>query len=500
MSAAYGHDRVSPGTAPAAGWTGRPRYAPADIAALLWRERLLIVAVFGVLFVLGAAVAWRMEETYPARSSLLVRLGQEYVYQPMAGEAGSGSAPQITEIIQSEREILTSQQLRTRVVERLGYATLFPDKAARFRRASPERRRSLIAQGADAVGKNLAVETAPEQGVIRLTYTSKNPNRAALVLNTLIDEYLVYRRQVFADETLPEVTRQREAFEARLALANAVYQDFLIQNGIGDFEAERVSLNTLYTTLNDTRFRNQARLSELRGRVGGQSAAMRGLQPEISLYRDVDDTAARKLTALRVQRDELLSRYRPEAGPVRELDRQIDQLEAAVAAGRGVGEQVRRVGVNPVYQTLQTERLQVQAEAASLQQSIDVIDRQLGEIAARRRYLATLEPRYQQLVRERSLLETNVRAFAAREQEGQAAAAVAQSANDNIRVVERAVAPVEGDSLRWPLLAISFIFAVVTALAASLTKIFLGRGFATPASASRALDLPVLTTAPAVRA
>jgi uncharacterized protein involved in exopolysaccharide biosynthesis len=400
MSAAYGQDRVSPdkgfgpGSGPASGaaWSGRPRYAPSDIAALLWRERLLILVIFGAIFVLGAAVAWRMEKTYPAHSSLLVRLGQEYVYQPRAGEVGQGAAPQITEVIQSEREILESAQLRTRLIERLGYARVFPDNATRFRRATPERRRVLIAQGAETLGQSLKVDAAPQQNVIRLTYTAKDPDRAALVLNTLLDEYLVYRREVFTDDTLPAVVRQREAFEAQLAQVEAAHQNFLIANGIGDFEAERISLNTLYTTLNETRFRNQARLSEVRGRLGGQSAAMRGLQPEISLYRDVDDSAARKLTALRVQRDELLTRYRPDASPVRELDRQIAQFEGAVASGRGVGEQVRRVGVNPVYQTIQTERLQLQAEAASLVQSTSAIDRQLGEVAARRRQLASLEP------------------------------------------------------------------------------------------------------------
>lgn len=496
MSAAYGQDRTGPG----AGWSGRPRYAADDIAALLWRERLLIVAVFGAIFLLGALVAMRMEQTYAARSSLLVRIGQEYVYQPRAGEVAEGAAPEVAEVIQSEKEILTSAQLRTRVIERLGYERVFPERAARFRRASPERRVSLTAKGADDLGRGLDVETAPEQNVIRLTYKAKDARLAALILNTMIDEYLVYRREVFADDTLPGVTRQREAFERQLAQADAAYQNFLIENGIGDFEAERTSMNTLYTSLNETRFRAQARLSEVRGRLGGQNQAMRGLQPEISLYRDVDDSAARRLVTLRVQRDELLTRYRADAQPVRELDRQIEQFEAAVAAGRGVGEQLRRVGVNPVYQTIQTERLQLQAEAASLQQTVGAVDRQLGEIAARRRQLSALEPRHQQLTRERAVLDANVRAFAEREQQSQAAQAVALSANDNIKVVERAVPPVEGASLRLPLLALSFMFAGATALAAALTKIFLGRGFATPGSAGRTLDLPVLTTAPAVRA
>ena len=87
---------ASPGSRPPGGasalsgaqlsdWSLRPRYTAADFATLLWRERWLVLGVFLVLFAGGVALAWRMEKTYSANASLLVRLGQEYVYQPRAG-------------------------------------------------------------------------------------------------------------------------------------------------------------------------------------------------------------------------------------------------------------------------------------------------------------------------------------------------------------------------------------------------------------------------------
>jgi uncharacterized protein involved in exopolysaccharide biosynthesis len=478
-------------------WSLRPRYTAADFATLLWRERWLILAVFLTLSAVGAALAWRMDKTYAARSSLLVRLGQEYVYQPRAGaDPQSTTAADINEVIQAEREILTSPGLRVRTIERLGYSRVFPEKAARWRAADPARRRLMVAQGADAMGKSLGAETAPERNTIGVTYKAETAESAALVLNTLIDEYLTYRRDVFADVTLPAVTRQREAFETQLAETEGAYQRFLIDNNIGDFEAERVALNTLYTTLNDTRYRNQAELSQVRGRLGGQAAALSGVQPEIALYRDVDDTARDRLVSLRVQREELMTRYRPESAPVREIDRQITQFEAAVASGKGQGEQLRRIGINPVYQTVATERAQSRAEAVSLETSLGAVSRQLDEIAARRRRLAELEPRFLELQRQREVLAGNVRAFAAREQQTRAAQAVAQSANDNVRVIERALPPVRGASLRKEVLALTLLIALATALAAAFARIFLRRGFATSASASRTLDLPILASAP----
>jgi uncharacterized protein involved in exopolysaccharide biosynthesis len=489
--------RGSPSGAPLSDWSLRPRYTAADFTSLLWRERWLMLGVFLALFALGAALAWTQDKSYTARASLLVRLGQEYVYQPRAGAEPQGTtAADINEVLQSEREILTGAGLRQRVIERIGYPRVFPEKAARWNAATPAARRQLVAAGAETMIERLGTDAAPDQNVIRVTYKDKNSERAALVLNTLVDEYLTYRREVFADVTLPAVTRQREAFENQLAQAEQAYQQFLNENDIGDFDAEKASLNTLYTTLNDTRYRNQAQLSQVRGRLSGQSAALNGVQPEIALYRDVDDTAHDRLVALRVQREELLTRYRPEASPVRELDRQIAQFEAAVASGKGVGEQLRRVGVNPIYQTVATDRAQSRAEAASLENSLGAVRAQLNEIAARRQKLAALEPRYLQLQRQREVLSANVRAFAAREQQTQAAQAVAQSASDNVRVVERALPPVKGSSFKGELLALSFLFALATALAVAFTRIILRRGFVTPASASRTLDLPILATAP----
>ncbi len=41
-----------------------------------------MLVVFLAIFVLGLAFATTLKKTYTAQSSLLVRLGQEYVYEP----------------------------------------------------------------------------------------------------------------------------------------------------------------------------------------------------------------------------------------------------------------------------------------------------------------------------------------------------------------------------------------------------------------------------------
>src|SRR3990167_3969583 len=83
--------RTVPHDQPArADWAGRARYAPSDFITLLWRERGLMLGVFLLILVLGLGFALTLKKSYTASSSILIQLGQEYVYEPRAGGAGRG--------------------------------------------------------------------------------------------------------------------------------------------------------------------------------------------------------------------------------------------------------------------------------------------------------------------------------------------------------------------------------------------------------------------------
>ena len=97
-----------------ADWGGRPRYAPTDFITLLWGERWLMIGVGAVIFALGLAVAFTLPTKYTAHSSLLVRLGQEYVYQPRTGNAAEGVAGVRMASIPSEKAVSKSRLIRVR--------------------------------------------------------------------------------------------------------------------------------------------------------------------------------------------------------------------------------------------------------------------------------------------------------------------------------------------------------------------------------------------------
>lgn len=481
-------------------WAARPRYAWADLPTLLWRERYLMAAVFLGIFILGAAFAMTMKRSYPAHSSVLVRLGQEYVYEPRAGDAARGAVPDSAQVLQSETEILGSDGLKEQVVltliKRFGWGLLDPRHPKSYDGISEAKRQTMRSQAVLAMGRALKVETGTDTPIIRLTYTDTDKDRAALVLNTLLEQYLIYRRTVLLDPMGAALEDQRRSFEERLNRADAAYQSFLTSNNIGDFEAEKTSLSQLQSQIEQQLYATETQLRERTGRLDGLNGELGKVTPEIGLYRDSDNTAINKLTDLKLQREALLSRYQPSAQPVKDIEVQIAQLQAAVSSGRAQGQGASRTGVNPIFQTLQTEKLQVTAEVRALQQSLGVLQQQSEQLTQRRLRLADLEPQFQSLSRDRDVLQSNVRDFQVKEQQTQAARAIASNTNDNIRIVERATPPVQGKSLRSAVLALAFMFAAFSALCAGLLRMFLRPGLPTPASAARTLDLPVLGSAP----
>jgi uncharacterized protein involved in exopolysaccharide biosynthesis len=301
---------------------------------------------------------------------------------------------------------------------------------------------------------------------------------------------------VLTEATSPALEAQRQNFEKELAQADAAYEQFLNSNRIGDFAAEKASLSQLQSQIEQQKYQTDAQLQDRLGRLATLDGQLSQVAPEVGLFRDQNNTGTDKLVQLKVQREDLLSRYKPDARPVTELDAQIAQLEAAIATGRTRGEGARRFGVNPVYQTVQTEKIQLAAEVQALRRARAELEKQVQQVTDRRIKLAALEPTFQELSLDRDVLQANVRDFTVREQQSRAAQEIAAFSNDSIRIVERALPPTKGKSLRKPAFVLTFLFAGFSALCAGLLRAFLRPGLPTPRAASRTLNLPVLGAAP----
>lgn len=479
-----------------ADWAGRPRYAPSDFVTLLWREKWLMMAIFLVIFVIGAGFSMTLKKSYTAGSSILVQLGQEYVYEPRAGDAARGAVPDTDALVASETEILLSSQLRERTLRKIGLSTVYPVLGAQYDAAPAAEKPLIMAKAVQNMGESMNVASAPQNPVVRVTFEHDNAAVAARTLNAFLEEYLLYRRTVLVQTASPALERQRVLFEERLAEADTAYQEFLQNNNLGDFAATKASMTQLIGQLEGQRYTLEASLQERQGRLAGLESQLANVPPTTTLYSDANTADTDQLAKLKVQREDLRSRYAPDSQTLTNIDAQIRTLEAAVAAGQTAAPGARRTGPNPIYQTLVTDKAQLIAEISSLKSARDANTAQYAEATEKLQQLAELEPRFTELTRDRDILQSSVRDYTVKEQQDDAARMMAGESNDNIRIVERASPPPKGASLKKPVLILAFLFAAFSALCAGLLRMFLRPGLPTPASASRTLDLPVLGAAP----
>lgn len=429
----------------------RRRFALSDLPLLLWRERALIVAVFLAVLALGLAAAFAMKTSYQTHSSLLVRLEPEYGHQAQGGEASRPLGPGSDQLLQSEREILGAGQLPVRVVERLGLSRTYPQLAAKAGKAAPADRPRFVAQAAASIQKNLRIESTPGSPVLRLYFSHDDPRTGAVILNTLLEEYLIYRRSVLLAPNSAALDQQRRLFQARLAQADSAYQDFLVSNQIGDFVAEKAALSALQAQIEQQKYETDVELQNSAGRLAALGAQMEGVAREVRLHRDVT------------------------SGP-REATR-------------------TRTGVNPVYQALQTQKIQLAADVAALERAQATLAEQAGQLKERRLRLAGLEPRFRELSLGRDVLQASVRDLTVRKEQGRAAEEIALLADDSIRIVERAAPATRGVSLRWPIVGLTLLLASLAGLGAGLIRMLMRPGLPTAQVASRTLDLPILGAA-----
>lgn len=471
-------------------WSSRPRHGLDDLVTLVWRERLLMLIVFIVLFGLGAAAALTLPKTYTAHSSLLVQMGQEYVYEPRAGDAARGAIPEMTDVVQAEAAILSSAGLYQRVVEAVGADTIL---GAGARGTAQERTAAAVV----ALGRGLQIGTSPDTGVIQLSYKDRDSATAARILNQIVASYQTYRREVFRDTTTPLLAEQRDAIERQQNDTDRAYEQFLRDNDIGDFSMAREAIGGTYQAVYAEKMSVEAQLRQADGRLAALRAEMATVPPQITLQEDLNLSVQTQIVELRANREALLGRYQPDAAPVLDIDAQIAQLEALSTSGAGSGVRDQRLGPNPVWQDLELDRARAQAERDSLAARHAVLSRQVADLEERQARLVSLESENGALTAEREVLSSAYRDFTARQVQSSASADLARGGDDSVRVIAAANPPDRASSLRKPILILAFLFAAFTAFCAGLLRVFLGRRFVTAGSVSRTLDLPVLAVTPA---
>ncbi len=462
-----------------------------DWIKLLMREFWLMALVFVLISALGIAFAMTMKKNYTAHARLSVLVGDEYIYSPRVGADGAGAAPKQEQIVQSEVEILGSAQLAARVISAIGLNRIFEPKDLIITQGpdTPERKFNM---GVEALKKNFAAYGSPNTTVIQMSFKNKDPEIAAQTLNRWIDEYLSYRREVLFEDRSGPIGEQKSEFSGELEGVQNEIEAFLRRMGVADFESERTALQSLLANTRQELLSTQSRLSEAQGRFNTTTQYYSKEPSQIRLSFETDNS--RRRMELQQQLAELQTKYTDESQPVMDMKRRIESLDALLNSAEGQSAGTIRTGPNPVRDSLASERARSGAEVEALISREAILSAQVRQLQDRSMQLSEARPQYEDLIRRKAVLEEQVRQFSTREAAARALSHMSASSNDNIRVIERAVVPTKGKSMKKFVALGAILFAAFSALVAGALRALSRTNFPTPGSVGRTLDLPVLAT------
>jgi uncharacterized protein involved in exopolysaccharide biosynthesis len=478
-------------TAPAAPRVDRLKVqlGPVDVALQLWRSKWLMFLILVLFTFVGVGASLAFPTKYTAHTRLLVTLGQEYVFDPIVGEAAKGAFPQQEEMLQAEAELALSPVIAERVINEVGLAKIYP-RLSPAAGADAAKKHALMGKAVETFGKDLSATSAPKSSILRLSFAHVSPQVAADVLNAVVKTYMAYRREVLMGRDGQGLSAQRIATETRLKTSDEVLQAYLKANGVTDFEAEKASVTKLSGALSDEKSTVESSLREAQGRAAGLARQLNGTQKQIDLY--TESTSEQDLMKLKLQREDLLTRYKADSKAVKDLDARIAQMDQFLTSRPASG--LRRIGPNPTYQLLENDVAAARANAEALSGRLAEISRQRTEVDRRRVQLAALEPEVERLTRERDALEASAKTLATREQTERARSELAAQRADNISIYEPARAPAEGASPKRLVMIAGALFGLATALMIGLMRAWRATTFPTAGALERTLGLRTLAT------
>ena len=477
-----------------------------DLMLSFHHSRRLILFLVVCVMALTIAIVVQMVPSYQARSSLLVLLGTEHTFRPVAGEQfmNSGGVEK-EQVLRTEADILGADDLHRSVIQAIGVGTLYPkllEPPGEFSRMIGEVKTYLaslmstpeIARDSGAVDEisrallqfdaNLTVTVDKKSSVIALAFTNPDPKIAAQVLTVLEDKYLAMRARLFDDVQAPLVLKQQQEVGAKLDAAETALANYKRDHDISSFSDRRQilmrqqgDLETALTKIEGVAAEQQARVAELDRQLalatGGRADAAAALQAMVGAYqkRQTDaQTTYRGSPAFDQARNDAMARQTD-----------IANLKAKHAF------------------EIQTERNKADAELRASTAGRETIRSQLRDISKQLARLDADETQFNQLTLTRTVLEENYKSVSKILGDRTVIENVEASRQSSIRVVEPPRPPVFARPIRKLVLLGGLLVSAMIVVAVTLIGHFFRSIYLRPEALEFDTGLPVLASVPDTR-
>jgi uncharacterized protein involved in exopolysaccharide biosynthesis len=480
---------------------GQHSFTARDFLAIGFRQRRLIVNTFLGICSMAVVIAFLLPKKYEAQMKILVRHERaEQVVSPERESPVQWPTQVSEEELQSEAELIMSRDLLGKVVVACDLQT---SGGSSFWNKQEDNDDQKIARAVLKLEKDLTVQPIKLTNLISVTYKSRDPQLAAKVLNSLASLYLEKHLAMHRAPGQFEFFHQ-QAEDYRKALANAEEKltSFSQEQGVVDPTLEKdISVRKLAEFKAEAKGA-QATIAESRQRI-------QTLESQLATLPDRQTTQVRtsdnpqlmqnmksKLLELELKHTELLSKFEPTYRPVQEVEEQITQTKAAIAAAEKAPLRDETTDRDPTYEALRSELAKAKAELSATQAGASATSALVRSYGKESEQLDRKELLHQDMLRAAKADEENYMLYLRKAEEARISDALDQQRFSNVVVAEPAAVPFTPQA-RWLLVVIlGVLFASFASVILALAVDRWDPSFRTPEEVESFLGSPVVAALP----
>ncbi|KAA3620035.1 MAG: hypothetical protein DWQ05_04725 [Calditrichaeota bacterium] len=295
---------------------------------VILKRKYIIIGVFLTTLVVVAALTFTATPVFRASAKILVK-PEKLSDSMILFRLNSPTKLNPQTWINSEIDILKTRPVAEKTVEAFNLAAVESDDG----KLTPELQKSNFTAAVEKFQKSLILESGQNSNVIQISFEHEDPQVASKVVNGVVKQYLDYRSEIY-DES-----ESLQFYEEQLELvANKL-------RGLEDNEAaykrdESIistdeNASVLLTKLTDY----EKNLTQVTTRLIGKKAKLKIIRDQLKNSSDINipstevsDSPSREkhiamlksqLLTMKIERDQLLQRFKPTYVKVKELETKI---------------------------------------------------------------------------------------------------------------------------------------------------------------------------------
>jgi uncharacterized protein involved in exopolysaccharide biosynthesis len=471
-----------------------------DLLAVAFRQRRLALISFVGIFLAIVLYGW-IAPPYQSEMKVLVRRGRvDPVVTSTPSQAEFEREAVTEEELNSEVELLHDDEILRTVVRRAG---LISEGQSWFWSLFGDNQERQLARAVRRIDKRLTVEAAKKATLITVSYKSSDPTEAANVLHALASAYLerheqlhrpsgefkFFDRQVVQSRSgLEEAELQLMRFGADQGVTSASLERDMALQKLSEADADARQTQVLIAATTELARMLEKKLVLLPERITTQ--IRNSDNPQLM------EKMKARLLELQLSRTALLTKYEPSYRPVQEIDQEISETKASIAAEDQTPIRERTSDQDPDHEWAKAELLKTQVELTAMGAHATAENILLAHYRDAARQLGDHAIEQEQLLHDLKASEEKYLLYLNKREEARIGDALDQGGILNVTIAEQATVPALPQLSELGFGFVGLVSAGTLSITLAFAADYLNPAFRTPDEIIGYLGSPVLASLP----